>query len=292
MIFILLMTLSLVPVSSKTPVKKPDPGTIGKLGNSLHPQAKSSWALPWEENWDFRKKALESRTPVLMAKYKATLRDPLPGEMYNVALAAKMLAGTVVQPGETFSQNQTVGPYSSGRGYRAGPTYQGTKVVVGTGGGVCKIASLLYNVTTLSNLPVIERHFHSMTVPYVPPGQDATVSYGVKDFKFYNNTKGPILIWSQAVGNTLYMAFYGPEKPPQVFWHHKYLKQLDYWTVYRQNPALEPGTQKVVHQGQKGYIVDSWVTILYSDGKTETKTKGKSYYSPFPEVIEKGPDRL
>ena len=37
-----------------------------------------------------------------------------------------------------------------------------------------------YNVAVLSNLKIIERHNHSMPVPYVPYGQDATVAYGSK----------------------------------------------------------------------------------------------------------------
>ncbi|WP_238472951.1 VanW family protein [Desulforamulus profundi] len=97
-------------------------------------------------------------------------------------------------PGKIFSQNNTIGPYTSYKGYQTGPTYAGCNVTRTVGGGVCKIASLLYNVATLSDLKVIMRSPHSMTVPYVSPGQDATVFYGVKDFRFINDTEGPVVI--------------------------------------------------------------------------------------------------
>ena len=89
------------------------------------------------------------------------------------------------------------------------------------GGGVCKIATTLYNLAVLSNLEVIERHNHSMPVNYVPYGQDATVAYGVKDLRFKNTTENSILIWAEMIGNRLYMGFYGSEKPPKVIWNHE-----------------------------------------------------------------------
>lgn len=243
---------------------------------------------PWENNPNFKETISENGTFELMGEYQATLKDPLPGEMYNVSHAANMLAGTVIQPGEIFSQNKKLGPYEIYKGYQEGPMYKGTNIVKSTGGGVCKIASLLYNVATLSNMQIIERYNHSMTVPYVPPGQDATVYYGVKDFRFKNITKGPIVIWAQTVDNTLHMAIYGQEKPPKVTWHHKTLKHIKYWDVYRNNPELPKKTQKVIIPGQDGFIVSTWLTIEYPDGKKETKKLWKDYYNPLPQLIEKG----
>lgn len=285
---IIVVVMTITACSKAPAAKKPLKNPV-KI-NLDESQLGAACKLPWEDDPVFQEKLSSSKTPVLMAKYRATLRDPLPGEMYNVGLAARDLSGTIVEPGDIFSQNQTLGPYSSAKGYQSGPTYQGTNVVVGTGGGVCKIASLLYNLTVLSDLQVVERHFHSMSVPYVPPGQDATVSYGVKDFKFYNDTKGPILIWAEAVDNTLFMAFYGQQPAPLVTWHHRILKEIEYWPIYKFNQQLRPGEEKVVIKGQNGYVVRSWVTILdYKTGEIETKSRGVSYYNPMPEVIEKGP---
>lgn len=244
--------------------------------------------LPWENDAYFKKAILENKTPILMAKYHATLPNPFHEEMYNVGLAADYLCGTVVMPGEIFSQNRQLGPYTSAKGYQEGPMYRGTKVEKSVGGGVCKIASLLYNVALLSNLQIIERHNHSMSVPYVPPGQDATVLYGVKDLRFLNNTSGPITIWADTIGNTLYIAFYGQSKPPKVTWHHDILKQIKYETIYRTNNNLPKGSEKILIPGLDGYLVRSWLTIEYTNGETEVKDLGKSWYDPLPQVIERG----
>lgn len=253
------------------------------------PGSEAETGLPWDT--DPRLEAAKSLygTPVLMASYRATLHDPLPGEGYNIGHAANMLAGTVVWPGQIFSQNKSIGPYTKARGYRDGPMYAGTQIVTSEGGGVCKIASVLYNVVTLSDLRVVERHAHSMTVPYVPPGQDATVAFGSFDFKFQNTTAGPILIWSAMVGKTLYIAFYGREKPPVVTWHHETIKRSNFTTVRRYNPSLPPGTETELVPGQEGIVVRSWLTIESADGKITRRNLGTDCYEPGPRVVEYGP---
>lgn len=243
-------------------------------------------SLPWEGDPAFKSAVAEMNHPTLMAAYRATLVDPLPGEGFNIGLAADKLAGTVIDAGGIFSQNKYIGPYTSGRGYRPGPTYKGTKVTTTVGGGVCKIASVLYNVAIFCDFQIVRRYPHSMTVPYVPPGQDATVFYGVKDFQFKNTTANPILIWAQKVDNTLYVAIYGFSQPPKVTWHHSVLKRFSYSKEYRYNPKLASGEERVVLKGSEGLIVRSWVTVDRGGGEPEIKRRGVSYYSPGPEVVE------
>lgn len=249
----------------------------------------SGFPLPWEADPEFIQAQSANNTPVLLGSYQAPLKDPLPGEAFNIAHAADILKGTVVQPGELFSQNRRVGPYSGERGFREGPTYSGNRIIRTTGGGVCKIASLLYNVAILANLEIVERHPHSLTVPYVPPGQDATVAYGVLDFKFKNSTPAPILIWSQFKDNSLFMAFYGREPSPTVTWRHQELSRTSAGLEYVINPSLEPGQEREIMPGQEGVSVHSWITVTFPDGREETRDLGVNTYASSPRVIERGP---
>ena len=184
--------------------------------------------------------------------------------------------------------NATLGPYSQEQGFREGPAYYGTRVMKTIGGGVCKIASTLYNVVVLANLAIVERHQHGMQVPYVAPGQDATVSNGAKDFKFKNNTGHPLAIWADTHQNTLYMAIYGSTRPPKVIWHHQVLNRQKTRTLYRFNPNLKSGEAKIVIPGADGLTVKSWLTITYPNGAIVKKELGISYYKPLPQVIERG----
>lgn len=245
-------------------------------------------SLPWENDPEFKAAQEKNDTPVLMASYCTVLKDPLPGEESNVHLGAQYMKGAIVAPGRIYSQNRRAGPYSWGRGFKEGPVYLGSMVRRCVGGGVCKLASTLYNVTVLSDLPVVERYPHRMPVPYVPYGQDATVSFGVKDFKFKNSTSDPIMIWAQGVDNRLYMAIYGKGNPPQVVWHHQWLKTYATRKTYRSNYQLAKGEEKIVVEGMDGGVVKSWVTLTYDNGTSVIKSLGKSYYDPLPYVIEVG----
>ena len=242
--------------------------------------------LPWTNNKKFIKAQKKSGTSVLMAAYCSVFNEPSPSEEFNVHLAADSIAGIVVEPNEMFSQNNTIGPYDEKKGYKAGQSYFGSEIIPTVGGGVCNIATTLYNVSVSSNLEIVERFNHFMPVSYVPLGQDATVAYGSKDFKFKNNNEFPILIWAEGIGNRLFIALYGKEEPPCVQWHHKTLKKFEAPKVYKTNPDLPKGKEQIVVEGMEGASVESWLTITTPDGETKTKHMGTSQYWPRPQVIE------
>lgn len=242
----------------------------------------------WENDEKFLKLRARYQTPVRMAAFQTTLPDPLPGEEYNVGLAAEMLKGTVVQREGIFSMNQTLGPRTRERGFREGPAYAGGRVIRVIGGGICKISTTLYNVAVLANLEIMERRPHGMLVPYVPPGQDATVSYGTTDFKFRNTSGQPIMIWAEKRNTTLYMVFYGRAPAPRVIWHHRVLSRREMPVIRRYNSRLPAGEEKIVQPGAEGMKIKNWVMISRANGKTERKELGIDHYQPMPQIIESG----
>ncbi|NLB53530.1 MAG: hypothetical protein GX808_11455 [Syntrophomonadaceae bacterium] len=248
--------------------------------------------VPWKNDQAFLKKQQQYRTFVQIAAFRTVLEESTPGEKNNFHLAAKLLQGTVVEPGEIFSQNETLGPYTYEKGFQDGIMYIGSQLVPTAGGGVCKLATTLYNTAILAGLPVVERHPHGMPVVYVPLGQDATVSFGAKDLKFKNNTDSPILIWAQGIDNHLYAGFYGTVEPARIEWHHKVIKEIETYTIYRYNKELAQGFEQVINNGMNGAVVKSWINIYQNDGAESTRELGLSYYKPMPRIIEKGPDNI
>lgn len=244
--------------------------------------------LPWEDELEFLAMKKKYKTEIRMGAFKTVLPDPLPGEEENVSIAADKIAGTIIPQGGVFSQNAKAGPYTRSRGYKEGPTYSGGQLIKTIGGGVCKIATTIYNVAILSNMCIVERHNHSMIVPYVPVGQDATVYYGSRDIKIYNKYDWPVLLWARSEGKTLYMAIYGREKTPKIEWHHEILNERNTYNIYKKNPDIPKGTKKVILEGYKGYTVRTWITIEMPDGTKKTKKLGTDYYSPMPGLVEVG----
>jgi len=116
----------------------------------------------------------------------------------NAILAAKYLDGTTIEPGDIFSYNNQVGPRTEERGFVYGQsvawTPQGFRLIPDLGGGICRTATALNLAVNTAGLKVIERHNHSIPVPYAPTGKDAAVSWGVWDYRFQNTLDKPIQI--------------------------------------------------------------------------------------------------
>lgn len=285
--FLLLLFIALIYVRAYGG-NGPGPGHRIEGGGDDSSVIEFSDDLPWDGDASFEAAKTDYETPLLLAKFEFTLIDPLPGELHNVKLAISELKGAVLQPGEIFSQNTLLGPYTKEKGYQKGLMFFGTQIREATGGGVCKVATLLYNIACLVNLQIIERHNHSMPVLYVPFGQDATVAYGHKDLRFKNNTDETLLIWADVVGETPLIAIYGKTAPPKVSWEHYLSQESLFQKIYLEDSNLPRGTEKLFNQGINGCVVESKLVIEHHDGSSTEKPMGKSRYNPMPEIILRG----
>lgn len=121
----------------------------------------------------------------------------------NIRLATESINFTLLKPGEIFSFNRIVGPRTEKHGYKKAPVivYEGHEM--GYGGGVCQVASTLYNAVIGVKLKIVERHGHTKRVHYVPKNKDATVTYPYLDFRFQNNTGSPLIIRGESGGGVL-----------------------------------------------------------------------------------------
>lgn len=136
----------------------------------------------------------------------------------NLRIASKAINGTVIQPGQTFSFNQVVGKRTSAKGYKNAYVFSGGGTVMGIGGGICQVASTMFNTALLANVSIVERHQHSQRVSYVPLGRDAAIMWGSQDFRWKNNTGKAIKIKMSVQDGTISCKFYTNEnvKPAKV----------------------------------------------------------------------------
>lgn len=247
--------------------------------------------LPWSAHPPVRLGQLREQIGAhrLVAAFRTTLPNPIWDETANVAQGARYLAGTVLQPGQEMSLFAVIGPFTAARGYGDGPSYANNRVVPSTGGGVCKIATALYNVAVHSDLTVLERKPHSMLVPYVPPGRDAAIATGSKDVRFRNDQNTPVLLWADMEGTTLYVAVYGQHDPPMVEWFHEESGRRPAEPVRRPNPNLPAGTEQLVIEGYDGVTVRTWIVIKRPGQPAERRDLGVDTYRPLPGVVEYGP---
>lgn len=123
----------------------------------------------------------------LLASFATSLKDREEDVVFNIEKAAASLSGYLLKKGEVFSFNAVVGRAEKEDGYRKTRILANGRLVPGYGGGVCQVASTLYNALLRTEAEILERHPHSgyaSITAYVPPGLDAAVSYGSKDLRF------------------------------------------------------------------------------------------------------------
>ncbi len=209
---------------------------------------------------------------------------------HNLFLAASAINSSVIQPGDVFSFNQTVGERTYEAGYRDALVIIGDKFEPGTGGGVCQVSSTLYNACLLSGLEIVERHNHALAVAYVPLGRDATVVYGLQDFSFKNNTGYPVYIRAVTEAGKLTINIYGHMDYLQnIELSHVVDEVIDFEEVRKINPDLEPGEEKVDIKGFPGYVVRSFRTFKDEEGGVIKQEKlATDKYKPLNTLIYVG----
>ncbi|RYG75290.1 hypothetical protein EON80_01115 [bacterium] len=153
--------------------------------------------------------APSNKFPYLVATFSTRYDAGLRGRTTNLKMAAKNIDGTVVGPGKVFSTNAAIGPRNASAGWREAKMFVSGQVVSGTGAGICQAASTLYNAALLADMPIVERHAHSMRVMYVPPSRDAALMWGSKDFKFRNTSGGSLKVQTWVAGGQFHVKLWG-----------------------------------------------------------------------------------
>lgn len=187
----------------------------------------------------------------------------------NVKLSAEAINGTILQPGEEFSFNDTVGQRTEAKGYKGAAAYNNGEVVEEIGGGVCQTSSTLYNAVLKAGLKTTKRQSHTYEPSYVTPGTDATVSWNGPDYRFVNNSSAAIGIRARYSDQTVTVSIYGVpvlEEGVTYALKSKKLKDIDPPApTYEEDPTLELNVEKVKSAGSKGSYWETRLEIKKGD---------------------------
>lgn len=159
---------------------------------------------------DITKDDLSNMTD-LLGSYTTYYGSDGSGRSQNIESGAGHINGAIIKPGEEFSANQAMEPYTEENGFTEAASYEDDKVVQSMGGGICQVSTTLYNAVLYSELEVTQRSPHTMLVSYVQPSQDAAIADDVLDLRFENNFKTPIYIEGVLEDGNLTFNIYGRE---------------------------------------------------------------------------------
>ncbi len=206
----------------------------------------------------------------------------------NVRLAAELVNGTILNPGEEFSYNGVVGPRTEARGFKAAAIFAQGEVVDGIGGGICQVSSTIYMAALQANMKITERKNHSFYVDYAPKGEDATVVYGSIDFKFQNTSEYPIKIVATSKNNYIRVKIMGtePDEKVTVKLTKKTHSTTPYTTREKFTSELAAGVREVEQKGQQGMSMTVYRNVYDKDGNLiESYLENNTKYKPMPEIV-------
>lgn len=184
--------------------------------------------------------------------------------------------------------NEVLGQRTKAKGYKEAPIFVNGKIRKGLGGGICQVASTLYNSVLYSNLEIIERDHHSLTVGYVPLSRDSAISWGIQDLKFKNNTDKYIFIHGRVDDKTMTFEIFGTKKDIEVRLETVVHNKIEPKVTEIPDDTLKKGEKKVINYGRVGYK-SSLYKSTYKDGKLIEKIKlSTDTYGTIPKIIKVG----
>lgn len=176
----------------------------------------------------------------------------------NLKLACKAINGLVIDPGESFSFNETLGNRSGDEGYKNALCGE-HDAEEQLGGGICQVASALYHCVLVGDLRITEHHTHTHQPDFITGGMDAMVDGGSMDFRFLNTNAYPVRIEAEVSGGYVKIKLLGTDEKD-------YFIRMDYTVENSSNPETvyeeyEEGNTEgykdgdVIREGIKGCTV-------------------------------------
>jgi hypothetical protein len=207
-------------------------------------------------------------------------------------LAAQRLNGVVVAPGATFSFNDAVGPTTIDAGFQWGFGIEsgdnGPRTVPSVAGGICQVATTLFQPVFWSGYQLEERYWHLYWIPAYTSrgvvGLDVTVDgdSGI-DFKWTNPTKDYVLIQADTDDANIYFGLYGKKPSWKVQVDDAVITNRlppDPKPIAQPEPSLPWGRTLLVETARDGFDAQVVRRVIPADGSKPRELSLKSTYQP------------
>ena len=202
-----------------------------------------------------------------------------PGRLNNVQLVAKLIDGTLIAPGDTFSFNGTTGERTADKGFQEAPVIINGELQNGLGGGICQVSTTVFNAAFEAGLPITARANHALYISHYPLGRDATVNYPDLDLKFVNDTEHWLLLRTFVGAGSLTVNLYGTPVNRRVESTTEPLVETGPVPVKEtDDPTLAKGKRVTDEFGAPPRETSVHRLVYDADGKLLYDNTWKSYY--------------
>ena len=224
-----------------------------------------------------------------IASYSTEYPYATSAKMTNIHLASDLINYSLIEPGGVWSFNDTAGECNAEKGFQEAPSIIEGEYVDEIGGGICQVATTVYNAVFESGLPIVERVNHGFYLIAYPAGRDATVSWRWPDLKFENDTDNWVLLAMSYTDTSVTCTLWGTDPGYQVeIVPGDFTDRTDYSTKRIDNPELPKGEERIKQEGVRGRTIIVTRSVYNKQGELLRKTDFKSVYEPETEIIEVG----
>ena len=227
----------------------------------------------------------------LLGAYSTNFASSSAGRAQNVRNGVSKADGKILYPGEEFDLAKTVSPFTQENGYELAGAYQNGTTVESFGGGICQVATTLYNAVIRAELEVTMRFNHSMMVHYVEPSMDAAIAGDYKDLRFKNNLDAPVYIEGYCSGGIIYFNIYGKETRPanrEISFESETVSTTEPKTELNLDGSGALGSVTVVQSPHSGCIAQLWKVVKVDGVEQSREIFNKSNYQASPKIITIG----
>ncbi len=224
-----------------------------------------------EKSQDTLKYCYFSHSTLLLRRLKDVDMKYQYNKIVNLQLAAPLVDGVILKPGETFSYWRLIGKPSYRKGYKDGLTLDSGGFSTGVGGGLCQLSNLIYWMTLHTPLTVVERFRHTFDVfpdsnRTQPFGSGATCVYPYRDLMIKNETSESFQLRIWVTDKELCGQWRCSEEPLysyRVFEKGHAIKS-QWWGAYtRHNMIFRKKYDKIGNLLEEEYITENHALMMY-----------------------------
>ncbi|GHT77826.1 hypothetical protein FACS1894104_0060 [Actinomycetota bacterium] len=207
----------------------------------------------------------------------------------NIHLASELITSSLIAPGAIWSFNDTAGDCDAEKGFQEGTAVLDGELVPDIGGGICQVATTVFNVAFAAGYPIEERTNHGMYIEGYPDGRDAAIAYPYFDLKFSNDTSNWLLLVVSNTNDSITCSLWGisPEYKVEIT-TSEWKPGEKFKTKEVENPEWLVGERKVKEKGEDGKAIDVTRTVYDKDGNLLRQSVFSSVYEPKKEIVEIG----
>ncbi|MGN0301440.1 MAG: VanW family protein, partial [Anaerotardibacter sp.] len=209
---------------------------------------------------------------------------------HNIHTAADLLSYSVAPAnGGIWSFNEIAGEATVEKGYQEAHAIVSGELTDSIGGGICQVATTVYNAVYDAGYPIVERRNHTLYIASYPAGRDAAIAYPTYDLRWKNDTTSDVLVIMSYTDTSVTCSLYGVDPEYQVSTETgEFEEGKKYVTEYKVDKELATGTEYVQTSGADGCSITVVRTVKDKDGNVLHEDTFESIYQPQNEIIVRG----